>query len=105
MDCGWEIGFRHRRVYPTVITKITPKRTKIETNTFGEHDKHERFYVYDDNAKKESELAEKFVKIRDTIYKLEDFKRKGLRRLKDEDVLEMAGYAEKIMEILDRYRK
>lgn len=104
--CGWGTSFRHRCIYPAKIVKITPKRTKIETDMFGEHDKYERFYECDDNAKKETELAEKFVKIRDAIYKLDQFRNvPGLRHLGDDDVLEMADYAEKIMEILDRYRK
>lgn len=103
---GWGIGFRHRYIYPAVITKITPKRTKIVTNRFGEHDKYEIFYEYDDSAKKETELAEKFIKIKDTIYKLDQFKRvSSLNSFSDEDILKMADYAEKIMEILDRYRK
>lgn len=62
--CGWGTSFRHRRIYPATIVKITTKRTKIETDQFGEHDKYEIFYEYDNNAKKETELAEKFVKIK-----------------------------------------
>jgi len=103
--CGWGTSFRHRRIYPATIVKITTKRTKIETDQFGEHDKYERFYEYDNNAKKETELAEKFVKIKNAIYKLDQFRNvPGLRHLRDEDILEMADYAEKIMEILDSYR-
>lgn len=106
VNCGWGASFRHKRIYPATIVKITPKRTKIETDQFGEHDKCEIFYEYDDNAKKETELAEKFIKIRNAVYKLDKFRNvPGLRHLRDEDVLEMADYAEKIMEILDKYRK
>lgn len=106
VSCGFMISFRHKRIYPAKIAKITPKRTKIETDLFGEHDKYERFYEYDDNAKKENELAEKFKQVHDFEYKLGQFKSKyGLRRLRDEDIIEMSAHVEKILEILDRYRK
>ena len=52
---GWYSQFRHMRVVPAKIVRITPKRTKIETDQFGEHDKNEIFYEYDENAEKENE--------------------------------------------------
>ena len=33
---GYGAGFRHVMVYPAKIIRITPKRTKIETDKFGE---------------------------------------------------------------------
>lgn len=42
--CGWGASFRHVMVYPAKIIRITPKRTKIVTDKFGEHDKYETFY-------------------------------------------------------------
>ena len=103
---GFGSGFRHVMVYPTKIIRITPKRTKIETDKFGEHDKNEVFYKYDSDARKENELAEKFVLIRDMEFELNQFENKyGLKWMDDEDILEMADYVEKIMKILDRYRK
>ena len=51
-------------------------------------------------------MASKFENIKIEIYKLDQFRNvHGLIHLRDEDILEMADYAEKIMEILDRYRK
>jgi hypothetical protein len=38
---GWKSSFRHQLITPAKITRITPKRTKIETDQFGEHDKNE----------------------------------------------------------------
>ena len=61
--CGWGISFRHGMVYPAKIIRITPKRTKIETDKFGEHDRYETFYKYDSEAIKESEMAKKFTEI------------------------------------------
>ena len=68
--CGWGTSFRHVMVYPAKIIRITPKRTKIETD-IGEYDKHEVFYKYDSEAIKESEMAKKFKDSKKTsvIYK------------------------------------
>ena len=43
---GWKSSFRHQLITPAKITRITPKRTKIETDQFREHDKNEIFYEY-----------------------------------------------------------
>lgn len=43
VSCGWKSSFRHQLITPAKITRITPKRTKIETDQFGEHDKNEIF--------------------------------------------------------------
>ena len=36
VNCGWLSTFRHRKIIPVKITRITPKRTKIETDIYGE---------------------------------------------------------------------
>lgn len=56
VNCGWLSTFRHRKIIPVKITRITPKRTKIETDIYEEHGKGEKFYEYDENARKENEL-------------------------------------------------
>lgn len=43
VSCGWKSSFRHQLITSEKITRITPKRTKIETDQFGEHDKNEIF--------------------------------------------------------------
>lgn len=106
VNCGWLSTFRHRKIIPVKITRITPKRTKIETDIYEEHGKGEKFYEYDENARKENELAEKFVLVKDMEFELNQFENKyGLKRMDDEDILEMADYVEKIMKILGKYRK
>lgn len=72
---GWYSQFRHLEMYQATITRITPKRTKIETDRFGEHDKNEIFYEYDENAKKENELAIMFKQFKGGIHAFEDFER------------------------------
>lgn len=95
---GWESSFRHQLITPAKITRITPKRTKIETDQFGEHDKNEIFYEYDENAEKENELAIMFKQIKDRRRAFEDFDRKyGLGSIKDEDIQYVNG------ELADRY--
>lgn len=102
---GYYSQFRHLKIYQATITRITPKRTKITTDKFGDHDRHEKFYEYNYNAEKENELAEKFCQIRDGVYDLYEFKRKGLDRISDEDLPEVAEHMKAIMEIIEKYRK
>lgn len=103
---GFGIGFRHVMVYPAKIVRITPKRTKIETDKFGEHDKNEVFYKYDSDAIKESEMAKKFKEIKEGVYAIEDFKSKrGLRTIKDEDLDTLSEHINAVAEILRRYGK
>lgn len=104
--CGWGTSFRHVMVYPAKIIRITPKRTKIETDKFGVHDKYEPFYKYDSEAIKENEMAKKFNEIRDGVYAIEDFKsRRGLRVIKDEDLDTLSEHINAIAEILKSYEK
>lgn len=106
VQCGWGASFRHVMVYPAKIIRITPKRTKIETDKFGEHDKHEVFYKYDSDAIKESEMAKKFKEIKEGVYAIEDFKSKrGLRTIKDEDLDTLSEHINAVAEILRRYGK
>ena len=105
VPCGWGESFRHVMVYPAKIIRITPKRTKIETD-IGEYDKHEVFYKYDSDAIKESEMAKKFKEIRDGVYAIEDFKSsRGLRVIKDEDLDTLSEHINAVVEVLKRYRK
>lgn len=103
---GWNFSFRHKMIYPAKITRITPKRTKIETDQFGEHDKNEIFYEYDENAEKENELAIMFKQFKDGRRAFEDFDRKyGLGSIKDEDIQNMAYHMKAITEILKKYKE
>lgn len=104
--CGWGTSFRHVMVYPANIIRITPKRTKIETDKFGKHDKNEVFYKYDSDAIKESEMAKKFKEIKEGVYAIEDFESKrGLRTIKDEDLDTLSEHINAVAEILRRYGK
>lgn len=105
MRCGWGTSFRHVMVYPAKIIRITPKRTKIETD-IGEYDKHEVFYKYDSEAIKESEMAKNFKKIRDGVYAIENFKSsRGLGAIKDEDLDALSEHINAVAEVLKRYGK
>ena len=102
---GYISIFRHDRIVSATITRITPKRTKITTDKFGDHDRHEKFYEYNYNAEKENELAEEFCQIRDGVYDLYEFKREGLDRISDEDLPEVAEHMKAITEILKKYKE
>lgn len=102
---GYYSQFRHLKIYQATITRITPKRTKITTDKFGDHDRHEKFYEYNYNAEKENELAEEFCQIKDGVYELYEFKKNGLSRISDEDLPEVAEHMKAITEILKKYRK
>lgn len=104
--CGWGVSFRHVMVHPAKIVRITPKRTKIETDKFGEHDKYETFYKYDAGAIEESKMAEKFQLIRDGVYAIEDFKSsRGLRAINDKDLDTLSEHINAVAEVLKRYGK
>lgn len=105
VEIGYRSSFRHDRIIPATITRITPKRTKITTDKFGDHDRHEKFYEYNYNAEKENELAEEFCQIRDGVYELYEFKKNGLSRIKDEDIPNMAYHMKAIMEIIEKYKE
>ena len=103
--CGWGTSFRHVMVYPAKIVRITPKRTKIETD-IGEYDKHEVFYKYDSEAIKESKMANKFNEIRDGVYAIENFRsNRGLGTIKDEDLDKLSEHINAVAEILKGYGK
>lgn len=102
---GYYSQFRHLKIYQATITRITPKRTKITTDKFGDHDRHEKFYEYNYNAEKENELAEEFCQIRDGVYDLYEFKRKGLDRISDEDLPEVAEHMKAMMKILEKHKE
>lgn len=103
---GWYSQFRHLEIYQATITRITPKRTKIETDRFGEHDRNEIFYEYDENAKKENELAIMFKQLKGGRRAFEDFDREyGLGSIKDEDIQNMVYHMKAIMEIIEKYKE
>ena len=102
---GYYSQFRHLKIYQATITRITPKRTKITTDKFGDHDRHEKFYEYNYNAEKENELAEEFCQIKDGVYELYEFKKNGLSRISDEDLPEVAEHMKAITGILQKYKE
>lgn len=102
----WRSSFRHRRIIPAKIIKITPKRTKIVSDKFGEHDKRETFYELDENAAQETILAEAFKTFRDGKYELGELRRDDrIRSISDEDILEASKLMKAIMEIMDKYKE
>ena len=104
--CTWGTTFRHVMVYPAKIVRITPKRTKIETDKFGEHDKYETFYKYDSDAIEENKMAEKFCLIQKGVYDIEDFRSKhGMGAIKDEDLDTLSEHINAVAEVLKRYGK
>lgn len=106
VSCGWGSSFRHQLITPAQITRITPKRTKFFTDKFGEHDKNEIFYEYDENARKESSFAIMFEQFKRGEYELEEFRRKyGLDTIEDGDVSFLSDYITEIMNILKKYSK
>jgi hypothetical protein len=103
---GFGLPYRHRKIIPTKIIKITPKRTKIVSDKFGEHDKYEKFYELNEDAAQETILAEAFETFADGIFKFGNLQRNDrLIRISDEDVLEVSSHMKAIMEILEKYKR
>jgi hypothetical protein len=105
IQCGWH-WFRHDKIIPAKIVKITPKRTKLVTDKFGEHDKYEKFYELNEDAAQETILAEAFKTLHDGIYELVELRRNDrIRSISDEDVLESSKHMKAMMKILDKYKE
>lgn len=106
VECGWRSSFQHRRIYPVEIVKVTPKRTKIVSLQFGEHDKKEVFYKLNNSTMQENTLALAFETFQDGIYKLGELRRNGhMQSISDEDVLEASKHMKTIMEIMEKYKE
>lgn len=106
VQLGLRSSFRHGKIIPVKIVKITPKRTKIESDKFGEHDKREVFYKLNEDAELETAYALAFETFLDGIYRLGDLRRNDvLREVSDEDVLEASGHMKAIMEIMKKYKE
>lgn len=106
VSAGWKSSFRHDLIIPAKIVRITPKRTKISTDKFGDHDRREIFYEYNSDAIEENRLAVQFRNFRRNIYNLEEFKRKcKLEEISDEDLPEVAEHMKAITEILEKYKE
>lgn len=105
IKCGWH-WFRHDKIIPAKIVKITPKRTKIVTDKFGEHDKYEKFYELNEDAAQEAILAEAFKTLQDGIYELGELRRNDrIKNISDEDILEASKLMKAIMEIMEKYKE
>lgn len=106
VDCGWSSPFRHSRIIPAKIIKITPKRTKIVSDKFGEHDKWEKFYELNGDAAQEMILAEAFEILLNGIYEVRELKRNDrLKAISDEDLPEVADHMKAMMKILEKYKE
>ena len=106
VSCGWRSSFQHRRIYPVEIVKVTPKRTKIVSLQFGEHEKKEVFYKLNNNTMQENTLALAFETFQDGIYKLGELRRNDhMQSISDEDVLEASKHMKTIMEIMEKYKE
>lgn len=103
---GWNLSFRHDKIIPTKIVKITPKRTKIVSDKFGEHDKYEKFYELNEDATQETILAEGFEIFLNGIYEVGKLsKNVRFKTISDEDILEASKHMEAILEITEKYKE
>lgn len=57
VQIGWGRIYKHSVIKPVKIARITPKRTKFVSDDGAEFDKYTPFYVLDETAMKETELA------------------------------------------------
>lgn len=101
---GWIITFRCKKMIPVTIERITPKRTAFITTEMGRILSSEQFYKYDDNAKKENEFAKMFEEFSKYDLKMFDVPYK-LKKINNEDLLEVAEHMKAITEILQKYKE
>lgn len=95
---GWNSCFRYPIIRKHTVTKITPKRTKIETDN-GELDKNVTVYKLNDQLIADAKLASLYRSSRDSISHITA---ETLAKLNDDDLRIVAENIKNITEILSK---
>ena len=101
VSIGWG-NFRYDRIVPMTVTRITPKRTKFVLNNSLELTPRNSMVEYDEEAKKQTAIAECAKQLSDSVYRIDNLKREGkLFRLSDEKLVKIAALMKQIEEVVD----
>lgn len=84
---GWS-NFRYPTYKEATVTRITPKKTKVITN-LCECDKHKPLYRPCEELIRQTEVAESYMRIMNTIYYFMDGDKVSIKNLKDETILKL----------------
>ena len=95
---GWNCNFRYPIIRKHTVTKITPKRTKIETDN-GELDKNIAIYKLNNQLITDAKLASLYRSSRDSI---RNITAETLAKLTDEDLMIVAENIKTITEIMNK---
>lgn len=98
---GWNQTFRYPIAEPMLVTKITPKRTKVILNETLEVDRYHFSNIVKPTLEvdKNNEIAKKFKGIRNFEYKFDLMKRHGnfsIKDLTDEEIEEVYELMERL---------
>lgn len=95
---GWNQHFRYPILRKHIVTKVTPKRTKIETNN-GEFTRECDFYALNDKIINDAKIASNF---RFCTQNISSITPEILAKLSDDDLLTVAENIKAISEILQK---
>lgn len=99
---GWGKLFRYPIVHKKIIERITPKRTKFVLDGNVELDiwKAKMLVVYDDEAKRQSAIAESYADLKDIQWKIEKASKNNHdiigSKITDEELMEYYNYLKNI---------
>lgn len=93
--------FRYELISKEKIVRITPKRTKIETNK-GTYDCkcYNPFVIPDVELTKEHNITKAFIKVRNAR---DDFSKQDLFKFSDEELLKLAEISEKLQDVFEKH--
>lgn len=102
VSIGW-VKFRYPHFVETVVTRVTPKKTKISTNKCGDIKITDKIPIYKPNeeTERQSTVSTAFKLIGDTINNLDKFSRNDdIRKLDDETIIDIALRLKEVNDII-----
>lgn len=105
VSSGWK-HFRYPIFLQTEVTRITPKKTKLDTKDYGSCDKKRSLFRPNKETERQSLVAKSFQFITSMVFKMSN---RGyhvdIENLSDEDIVEVAKLFIEIDKILKKYIK
>lgn len=99
---GWS-NFRYHTYKEATVTRITPKKTKVITN-LCECDKYKALYKPCEELIRQTEVAESYMRIMNTIYYFMDGDKVSIKNLKDDTLLKLSDLMKEARRIVEEDR-
>lgn len=92
--------FRYNRYREATVTRITPKKTKVITN-LGECDKYRPLYKHCEELDRQTKVADSYMSVMETLYRLTDSNVVSIKNLKDETILRLCDLMKEAKRIVE----